>query len=146
MSVLGIETSCDETAVAIVDDSSVICEKVATQEIHVKYGGVVPEIASREHQKKINILLEECFSDSGTGPEGLDAISVTARPGLEGSLLVGIMTARTLAYMYDKPLIEVDHLEAHMFASRFTPLEEPIPEADKTKSPQVATGIEARST
>ena len=125
MSVLGIETSCDETAVAIVEEDSIVYEKVATQDIHRKYGGVVPEIASREHLKKINILLEECFSESGVSPDDLDAVSVTSGPGLEGSLLVGVMTARTLAYVFKKPLIEVDHIESHMFASKFTPLKEP---------------------
>ncbi len=126
MKVLGIETSCDETAVALIDENGIISEVVSSQiDIHKEYGGVVPEIASREHLKKINIVIEECLSKAGLGFSDIDAVAVTSRPGLEGSLLVGLMAARTMAYILKIPLIEIDHLEAHLFASFFTDLGNP---------------------
>ncbi|MFH1414558.1 MAG: tRNA (adenosine(37)-N6)-threonylcarbamoyltransferase complex transferase subunit TsaD [Elusimicrobiota bacterium] len=126
MRILGIETSCDETAVSILDEKGIVSESVFSQiDIHSRYGGVVPEIASREHLKKLNLIIEECLSNAGMGMEGVDAVAVTSRPGLEGSLLVGLMTARTISFLMKIPLIEVDHLEAHLFASAFTGLDDP---------------------
>ncbi|MGM0568980.1 MAG: tRNA (adenosine(37)-N6)-threonylcarbamoyltransferase complex transferase subunit TsaD, partial [Elusimicrobiota bacterium] len=116
----------DETAVAVSEKGRIISHKIASQtEIHSLYGGVVPEIASREHLKRINVLLEECLKEAG-GWEDIDGIAVAARPGLEGSLLVGLTVARTAAYLSGLPLVEVDHLEAHLFAWPFTqPLDPP---------------------
>lgn len=122
MKVLGIETSCDETAVSIVEGNEIISEIVSSQiDIHSKYGGVVPEIASREHLKKLNLILETCFDNANLNIKDIDAVSVTRTPGLEGSLLVGKMVARTISFLLKVPLIEVNHLEAHLFASVFTP-------------------------
>ncbi len=122
MKVLGIETSCDETAVAIVEGNEIISEIVSSQiDIHSKYGGVVPEIASREHLKKLNLILETCFDNANLNIKDIEAVSVTRTPGLEGSLLVGKMVARTISFLLKVPLIEVNHLEAHLFASVFTP-------------------------
>ncbi len=121
MKVLGIETSCDETAVSIVEGNEIISEIVSSQiDIHSKYGGVVPEIASREHLKKLNLILETCFDNANLNIKDIDAVSVTRTPGLEGSLLVGKMVARTISFLLKVPLIEVNHLEAHLFASVFT--------------------------
>lgn len=121
MKILGIETSCDETAVSLIQDKKILSEKIASQaDIHSAYGGVVPEIASREHLKKLNILLENCLIEAGAGFDDIDAVSVTSRPGLEGSLLVGITAARSISAILDIPLIEVDHIEAHLFAREFS--------------------------
>lgn len=120
MRVLGIETSCDETAVSLVGQDKILSESISSQiKIHSKYGGVVPEIASREHLKKINILLENCLDKINLKFNQIDGIAVTSHPGLEGSLLVGLTVARTLSFLLNLPLIEIDHLEAHLFAHRF---------------------------
>ena len=120
MKILGIETSCDETAVSLVENKEILAEKIASQiEIHAAYGGVVPEIASREHLKKLNILIEEALSEANLTFQDIDAVAVTARPGLEGSLLVGLTAARAIASLMNIPLIEVDHVEAHLFAREF---------------------------
>jgi N6-L-threonylcarbamoyladenine synthase len=118
--VLGIETSCDETSVAIVEsvdgaDRFVVhCNLVATQiDLHAKYGGVVPEIASRAHVQKLDLLVRQAFDESGLSPKDIDLIAVTHTPGLIGALLVGVTAARTLAWSWDKPLIGVNHIHAH---------------------------------
>ncbi len=119
MKVLGIESTCDETAVAVVDGTEILSHKIASQtEIHALYGGVVPEIASREHLKRINILLRDALLESG-GIDSIEGIAVAARPGLEGSILVGLTAARTLSFLTGLRLEEVDHLEAHLFAWPF---------------------------
>jgi N6-L-threonylcarbamoyladenine synthase len=124
--ILGIETSCDETAVSILEDNKIISEVIFSQiDIHSKYGGVVPEIASREHLKKINIILESCLHKANINIRDIDAVSVTSMPGLEGSLLVGLMVARTVSFMIKIPLVEVNHLESHLFASTFTDISSP---------------------
>ena len=120
MITLGIETSCDETAVSILDGKKIKCEKIASQtSVHSEYGGVVPEIASREHLKKLNILLEKCLAESSVSFSDINIISVTSSPGLEGSLLVGLTAARALSSLLGIPLVEVDHVEAHLFAKEF---------------------------
>jgi len=113
--VLGIETSCDETAVAIVDDGRrVLCNLVATQfDLHAKYGGVVPELASRAHIENLDGLVKEAFEQAGCGAEALDAVAVTFAPGLIGSLLIGVTAAKTLAWSWGKPLVPVNHIHAH---------------------------------
>jgi len=113
--ILGIETSCDETAVAIVDDGrSVLANLIATQhELHRKYAGVVPEIAARAHIECLDVLVREAFSAAGCTHDAIDAIAVTSHPGLIGSLLVGVTAAKTLAWAWDKPLVGVNHIEAH---------------------------------
>ncbi len=117
--ILGIESSCDETAAAIVlDGRKILSSVVASQiDIHRKYGGVVPELASREHLRQIVPVVREALSQAGLRFEDLDAIGVTQGPGLVGSLLVGITYGKTLAMALGKPLVAVNHLEGHVHAA-----------------------------
>jgi N6-L-threonylcarbamoyladenine synthase len=117
--VLGIESSCDETAAAVVADGRrILSSVVASQiDIHRKYGGVVPELASREHLREIVPVVREAMEQAGLGFPDLDAIGVTYGPGLVGSLLVGITYGKTLAHALGKPLIPVNHLEGHVCAA-----------------------------
>src|SRR6266404_5955694 len=114
--ILGIESSCDETAAAVVADGrEILSSVVASQiDIHRKYGGVVPELASREHLRRIVPVGREAMEQSQLGLEDLDAIGVTQGPGLVGSLLVGITYGKTLAESLGKPLVPVNHLEGHI--------------------------------
>ncbi len=116
--ILGIESSCDETAGAIVQGGrEVMAQFVASQlDLHRRFGGVVPEIACRAHMEAMLPGLQTIFADSGITPRSLDAIAVTNRPGLIGALLVGVSAAKALALAWDKPLIGVDHIEAHIAA------------------------------
>ncbi|MFT6332005.1 MAG: N6-L-threonylcarbamoyladenine synthase [Lentimonas sp.] len=122
MKVLGIETSCDETAVAIIDDQkNIISNLIISQiEIHREFGGVVPEIAARNHADVLDELIKKSLSDSNLEFKDLDAIAVTAGPGLIGGVIVGLMMAKTIASVYKKPLIAVNHLEAHALTIRLT--------------------------
>lgn len=114
---LGIETSCDETAVALVDDSGLVCQKLATQiDVHAVFGGVVPEIASREHLRLLPVLYRELLADSGVSFRDIDVVSVARGPGLLGALLVGVSFAKALSMSTDTPLIGVNHLWAHLLA------------------------------
>lgn len=117
--ILGIESSCDETSVSIVKNG---CEDVATVissqiDIHKSYGGVVPEIASREHVKNITFVIEECLEKANMKIEDVDAIAITYGPGLIGSLLVGLEAAKTLSFIYNKPLVPVHHIAGHIYAN-----------------------------
>jgi N6-L-threonylcarbamoyladenine synthase len=116
--ILGIESSCDETAAAIVSDGrEILSSVVASQnDIHRKYGGVVPELASREHLHQIVPVVREALERAGMKFADLDAIGVTQGPGLVGSLLVGLTYGKTLALSLNKPLIPVNHLEGHVHA------------------------------
>jgi N6-L-threonylcarbamoyladenine synthase len=117
--ILGLETSCDETAAAVVADGrSILSNVVASQiELHRRYGGVFPEIASRQHVLDIIPVIEEALAQAGTAWAGLDAIAVTCGPGLVGSLLVGVNVAKGIAWAKGLPLIGVNHLEAHLYAN-----------------------------
>ncbi|OIO01039.1 tRNA (adenosine(37)-N6)-threonylcarbamoyltransferase complex transferase subunit TsaD [Candidatus Desantisbacteria bacterium CG_4_10_14_0_8_um_filter_48_22] len=119
MLILGIETSCDETAVALVEDGRKISiDLVASQvSFHSRYGGVIPEVASRKQIELINPLLREALTKSKTKWKNIDAVAVTAEPGLIGSLLVGISTASVLSYVNKIPLYEVNHVESHLYAN-----------------------------
>lgn len=117
--ILGIESSCDETSVSIVKNGR---EEIATVissqiDIHKNYGGVVPEIASREHVKNITFVLEECLEKANMKIEEVDAIALTYGPGLIGSLLIGLEAAKTLSFLYNKPLIPVHHIAGHIYAN-----------------------------
>jgi len=114
--ILAIESSCDETAAAVVEDRChVLSSVVASQEeIHAKYGGVVPELASRRHLECIRPVVSEALEQAGVSLGGLDAIAVTVGPGLVGSLLVGVCAAKAMAWQLDLPLIAVNHLEGHV--------------------------------
>ncbi|MCC2684380.1 MAG: tRNA threonylcarbamoyladenosine modification protein TsaD [Paenibacillaceae bacterium] len=118
--ILAIETSCDETAVAIVKDGrEVIVNEVSSQiDTHRKFGGVVPEVASRKHVETITVILEEAMGKSGLEFGDLSAIAVTQGPGLVGSLLVGVVSAKALAFSLGLPLIGVHHIAGHIFANR----------------------------
>jgi len=118
MRVLGIETSCDETAAAVVEDGRrVLSDVVSTQiEIHRRWGGVVPELASRNHVVQIMPVVDEAVTRAG-GPDQVDAIAVTSGPGLVGALLVGVQVAKGLAAAWEKPLVGVNHLEGHLLAA-----------------------------
>lgn len=117
MRVLGIETSCDDTAVAVVEDGvKTLASVVGTQTVHEAYGGVVPELASREHLQRIHEVYSRCLDEAGVGLADLDGIAVTNGPGLIGSLLVGLSFAKGLAYASGLPFVGVNHLEAHLFS------------------------------
>ena len=113
--ILGIETSCDETSVAIVVDGAEVRSNVVASQVdlHRKYGGVVPEIASRAHIECFDAVLTQAMEEAACTPDNLDAVAVTSRPGLVGSLLVGVTAAKTIAWAWGKPLIAVDHVIAH---------------------------------
>ena len=130
MKVLGIETSCDETAAAVIEDGVVIHSNVVASqvEMHARYGGIVPEIASRQHLKVVMPVVESALTEASILLEDLDGIAVTHGPGLAGSLLVGVNAAKGLAVSHDLPFIGVNHLEGHIYA---TWLEDSIePESD----------------
>src|SRR5262245_52900605 len=118
MLVLGVETSCDETAAAVVEDGRRVRADVVASQIlvHAEYGGVVPEVASRQHVATIAPVLRRAVGDAGIGFADLDGIAVTCGPGLVGALLVGVETAKALAYALGKPLVGVNHLAGHLAA------------------------------
>lgn len=117
--IFGIESSCDETSCSIVKNG---IEEIATVissqiDIHKNYGGVVPEIASRQHVKNITMVIDECLQKANMKMEEMDAIAVTYGPGLVGSLLIGVEAAKTLSYIYKKPLVPVHHISGHIYAN-----------------------------
>lgn len=118
--ILTIESTCDETAAAVIDgERKVLSSVVATQEkLHERFGGVVPEIASRAHIQRILPVIDTALKKAETNLQELDAVAVANQPGLAGSLLVGLMAAKSLSLALDKPLIAVDHLQAHIYACR----------------------------
>ncbi len=127
--ILGIESSCDETSCAIVKNG---CEEIATVvlsqiDIHTDFGGVVPEIASRHHVKNITMVIEQTLKKANMNMTDIDAIAITYGPGLIGSLLVGLEAAKTLSYIYQKPLIPVHHIAGHIYANSLVrPLQFPL--------------------
>ncbi|MFN7132017.1 MAG: tRNA (adenosine(37)-N6)-threonylcarbamoyltransferase complex transferase subunit TsaD [Myxococcales bacterium] len=127
MLVLGIETSCDETAAAVVKDGrEVLADVVSTQvDVHRRWGGVVPELASRNHVVQVMPVIDEALRRASITVADLDAIAVTSGPGLVGALLVGVQAGKSLAWAAGKPLVRVNHLEGHLLAARLT---EPAPE------------------
>ena len=137
MLVLGVETSCDETAAAVVEDgrhvrANVVASQIAT---HAPYGGVVPEVASRQHLATIVPVLERAIAEAGVSFRDIDAIAVTAGPGLVGALLVGVETAKALAFALGKPLVAVNHLSGHLAAAF---LESPPAPHDPPSYPHLA--------
>ena len=116
---LALETSCDETSAAVVGDGRIILSNVISSQIamHQKYGGVVPEIASRKHIEQVMPVVEEALAQAGVLLDDVDVIGVTYGPGLVGALLVGVATAKALAFALDRPLVGVNHLEGHIFAN-----------------------------
>lgn len=118
MYVLGIETSCDETSAAIVSGGNVLsCETLSSLKRHAQYGGIIPEIATREHARAIDTVVNAAFESAGITPDAISCVAVTQGPGLIGSLLVGVSFAEAYAYALGIPIIGVDHLHAHMFGA-----------------------------
>ena len=126
--ILAIESSCDETSISIIKDGELLSNVVATQiEMHVKYGGVMPEVASRLHCENILFVLNESLEKANIKLEDIDAFAFTRGPGLIGALHVGMQTAKTLAMLYHKPLIPVHHLAGHIYANEYShPLKFPL--------------------
>ena len=140
MRILAIETSCDETAIAVLDDFKILSNIVLSQiKIHKPFGGVVPNLAKREHQKNLPIVLKKALKESKISPKKIDAIAVTYGPGLEPALWMGINFAQELAKSWKKPLIPVNHLEGHIYASWLPPRSEnPKSEIRNPKFPLLA--------
>ncbi len=129
MRILGIETSCDETAAAVVEDGRhILSNEVASQaDLHAQFGGVVPEVAARSHIEVILPIIEKALSQAKNDWNGIDAIAVTQGPGLIGSLMIGTLTAQVLATLKNKSLIPVNHIEAHTYANFLLPAPLPFP-------------------
>ena len=119
MRILGIETSCDETAAAVIEDGTHILSNVVVSQIDIfaEYGGVIPEVAARSHLEVILPVIDKALADAKCSWEEIDAIAVTHAPGLLGSLLIGTLTARTLALLHNKPIYAVHHLKSHVYAN-----------------------------
>lgn len=117
MNILGIESSCDDTSAAVLTNEGVLSNVIASQTIHIKYGGVVPELASRAHQQTIVQTVEQALSEASVSVDDIDLIAVTQGPGLMGSLLVGLSFAKGLALARNIPVIGVNHMEAHIYAN-----------------------------
>src|ERR687896_1017788 len=117
--ILGIETSCDETAAAVVERASRVRSSVVASQIdqHARYGGVVPEIASRAHVDLLTPVVAQALVEAGIEDGAVDAVAATVGPGLIGSLLVGVSAAKALALVWDVPFVGVNHLEAHLYAA-----------------------------
>lgn len=119
MLVLGVESSCDETSVAIYDGKNILSNVVLSQiDIHKQFGGVVPEVASRHHVRNVSIVFKEALEAANLKPEDIDLVAVTEGPGLIGSLLVGIIAAKTFALAYNKSIIGLNHLAGHIYANQ----------------------------
>ena len=128
--ILAIESSCDETAAAVIEDGRTVRSNIISSQIalHTLYGGVVPEIASRKHIEKINQVVQAALDEAGVTLQDLDAIGVTYGPGLVGALLVGVAEAKAIAYAAGLPLVGVHHIEGHVSANYIEPpdLEPPV--------------------
>lgn len=127
--ILGIETSCDETAAAVVRDGHVVLSNVVHSQIHLhaRWRGVVPEVASRSHTERILPIVEQALGDAGVSPADLSAVAVTHRPGMIGCLLVGLAAAKALCWRFHKPLLAVDHVQAHVHTGFLAEPDLPLP-------------------
>ncbi len=135
MLILGIETSCDETAAALVRDGTVLSNVISSQiDLHARFGGVVPEIASRAHVETIGYVIREAFDAARRVPSQIDGIAVSARYGLIGSLIVGVSAAKSLAYALGVPLVGTHHIEGHIFAPMLSHPGVPLPHVCLTVS------------
>lgn len=119
MIILGLETSCDETAAAVVENGEKILSSIVASsvELHQKTGGIIPEVAAREQGRCLIPVIKEALLKADLQPQDLDGIAVTSGPGLIGSLLIGVETAKTLAYTWQKPIVPINHLQAHLYAN-----------------------------
>ena len=136
MNILGIDTSCDETAASVVADGREVLSNIISSQVdlHRKYGGIVPELASRKHVESINYIVDQAMVEAGTTFGNLGAIAVTNRPGLIGALLVGVAAAKSLAYAHDLPLLGINHIEGHIYANFMVHEELPFPHVCLTVS------------
>ncbi len=125
--ILAIESSCDDTSAAVLRDDVLLSNVIASQKVHEQYGGVVPELASRAHEQNIIPVVDGAIREAGIAKEDIDAVAFTRGPGLMGSLMVGVSFAKSFAQALGKPLIEVNHLQAHVL-SHFINRGEPIPQ------------------
>ncbi len=123
LKILGIETSCDETAAGVVENGRILRSNIISSQanLHSQYGGVVPEVASRQHVRDLTPVLEKSVASCGMALEDIDVVAVTYGPGLAGSLITGLNAAKAIAFTLGKPLIGVNHLEAHIYAAWLTP-------------------------
>lgn len=117
MIVLGVETSCDETSAAVIEDNRVLSSVISSQEIHSQFGGVVPELASRAHVRLIVPIVEKAVAESGLPKDEIDGFSVTHGPGLVGALLVGVNFVKGLSLALKKPFVGVNHIEGHIYGN-----------------------------
>lgn len=117
MNILAIESSCDDTSASVLSGDRILSNVIASQSVHIKFGGVVPELASRAHQQTISQTVEQALDEAGMSVSDLDAVAVTQGPGLMGSLLVGVCFAKGLALANDLPIIGVNHMDAHIYAN-----------------------------
>lgn len=127
--ILAIETSCDETSAAIIEEGKIILSNIVASQIksHQRFGGVVPEVASRHHVEQITLIIEEALLEADVTYNELSAVAVTEGPGLVGALLVGVNAAKAIAFAHDLPLIAVNHIKGHIFANQLVkPLNFPI--------------------
>jgi tRNA N6-adenosine threonylcarbamoyltransferase len=135
MLILGIETSCDETAAALVEDGTILSNVISSQiDLHASFGGVVPEVASRKHVEAISYVIKEAFDSAHKTASEVDGIAVSARYGLIGSLIVGVSAAKSLAYALKVPLVGTHHVEGHIFAPILSHPEMPVPHVCLTVS------------
>lgn len=149
MKILGIESSCDETAAAVVEDGQRLLSNVVHSQIdiHAQYGGVIPEVAARSHIEMINPVINKALRDANLTWDGIDAIAVTYAPGLVGSLLVGMLAARTLAELHQKPLYPIHHVEAHVYANFIVEQSPPLAaKSSETSAALVSPAAYARET
>ena len=116
ITILGIESSCDDTSAAVIRNTTLLSNVIASQAVHMKYGGVIPELASRAHQQNIVPVVDTALKEAGVAPDELDAIAFTRGPGLLGSLLVGVSFTKGLALAHDIPMVEVNHLQGHILS------------------------------
>ncbi|MFI3292528.1 MAG: tRNA (adenosine(37)-N6)-threonylcarbamoyltransferase complex transferase subunit TsaD [Rikenellaceae bacterium] len=116
ITILGIESSCDDTSAAVIRNTTLLSNVIASQAVHVKYGGVIPELASRAHQQNIIPVVDTALKEAGITPDKLDAIAFTRGPGLVGSLLVGVSFTKGLSLAHDIPMVEVNHLQGHILS------------------------------
>ena len=128
VTILGIESSCDDTSAAVVKDAYLLSNVIASQQVHKDYGGVVPELASRAHEQNIVPVVSRAIEMAGITPDQIDAIAFTRGPGLLGSLLVGTSFAKTLSIALDKPMVMVNHLQGHILASFVRQYDKPVNE------------------
>ncbi|MFR9603492.1 MAG: tRNA (adenosine(37)-N6)-threonylcarbamoyltransferase complex transferase subunit TsaD [Rikenellaceae bacterium] len=130
ITILGIESSCDDTSAAVIRNSTLLSNVIASQAVHVKYGGVIPELASRAHQQNIIPVVDTALKEAGITPDKLDAIAFTRGPGLVGSLLVGVSFTKGLSLAHDIPMVEVNHLQGHILSHFLDLPDREIPHPD----------------